>query len=101
MVELNWTYEAEQWLHDIYDYISKENPQAALQTIESIYKRVQILKEFPESGYCYNRNHSHNIGILLYGHYRIAYLIKPGRNIDILGVFHGSLDIERILLEYD
>jgi toxin ParE1/3/4 len=68
MVELNWTHEAEQWLHDIYDYISKENLEAALQTIESIYKKVQILKEFPESGYCYNRNHSHHIRILLYGH---------------------------------
>jgi plasmid stabilization system protein ParE len=99
MVELNWTYEAEQWLHDIYDYISKENPDAALQTIESIYRTVQILKEFPESGYCYNRNHSHHIRILLYDHYRIAYLIKPDRNIDILGVFHGSLDIERYLVE--
>ncbi|MBC2697581.1 MAG: type II toxin-antitoxin system RelE/ParE family toxin [ANME-2 cluster archaeon] len=101
MVELNWTHEAEQWLHDIYDYISKENPDAALQTIESIYKKVQILKEFPESGYYYNRNHSHHIRILLYGHYRIAYLIKPDRNIDILGVFHGSLDIERYLVESD
>ena len=40
MVELNWTHEAEQWLHDIYDYISKENPDAALQTIESIYKNI-------------------------------------------------------------
>ena len=99
MVELNWTYEAEQWLHDIYDYISKENPDAALQTIESIYRTAQILKKFPESGYCYNRNHSHHIRILLYDHYRIAYLIKPDRNIDILGVFHGSHGIERYLVE--
>jgi len=48
MVELNWTHEAEQWFYDIYDYISKENPEAALQTIESIYKKVQILREFSE-----------------------------------------------------
>jgi len=99
MVELNWTHEAEQWLHDIYDYIPKENPDAAFQTIESIYKKVQILKEFPESGYCYNHNHSHHIRILLYGHYRIAYSLKFDRNIDILGVFHGSLDIESYLRE--
>jgi toxin ParE1/3/4 len=99
MVKLNWTLEAEQWLHDIYDYISKENPEAALQTVESIYKKVQILKQFPESGYSYNRNHSHKIRILLFGHYRIAYLIKPDENIDILGVFHGSLDIDRYLVE--
>jgi toxin ParE1/3/4 len=99
MVELNWTYEAEQWLHDIYAYIAKDNPEVAFKTIESIYKKVQILHEFPESGYCYNHDQSHHIRILLYGHYRIAYLIKPDGNIDILGVFHGSLDIDRYLLD--
>lgn len=36
--------------------------------------------------------------ILLYGHYRIVYLVKDGGNIDILGVFHGSLDITRCQL---
>ena len=38
-----------------------------------------------------------DIRILLYGHYRIAYLIKPNQDIDVLGVFHGSLEIERYL----
>jgi toxin ParE1/3/4 len=36
---------------------------------------------------------------LLYGHYRIAYLIKDDGNIDILGVFHGALDIGRYQLQ--
>jgi toxin ParE1/3/4 len=35
--------------------------------------------------------------MLLYGHYRIAYLLKPDDNIDILGVFHGALDLGRYL----
>jgi plasmid stabilization system protein ParE len=39
-----------------------------------------------------------HIRILLFGHYRIAYLIKPDGNIDILGVFHGALEIERYFL---
>jgi plasmid stabilization system protein ParE len=34
---------------------------------------------------------------LLYGHYRIAYFIKDKNTIDILGVFHGSFDIQRDL----
>ena len=34
---------------------------------------------------------------LLYGQYRIAYLVKDGGDIDILGVFHGALDIKRYL----
>lgn len=35
--------------------------------------------------------------VLLYGHYRIAYRIKAGEEIDVLGVFHGALDIGRYL----
>jgi plasmid stabilization system protein ParE len=31
--------------------------------------------------------------MLLYGHYRIAYLIQADGSIDILGVFHGALEI--------
>ena len=36
------------------------------------------------------------IRILLYGHYRIAYLVKPDL-VEILGVFHGALDIQRYI----
>jgi len=35
---------------------------------------------------------------LLYEHYRIASLVTEEKNIDILGVFHGSLDISRYQL---
>jgi plasmid stabilization system protein ParE len=37
--------------------------------------------------------------VLVRGHYRIAYLIKAGsEDIEILGIFHGALPIERYLL---
>ncbi|MDI1278374.1 hypothetical protein [Methylobacter sp.] len=49
-------------------------------------------------GYLYRKESDGDIRILLYGHYRIAYLIKSSKRIDILGVFHGSLDIDRFLL---
>lgn len=33
---------------------------------------------------------------LLYGHYRIAYLYRlDNESVEILGVFHGALDIDR------
>ncbi len=41
---------------------------------------------------------SRHVRILIHGHYRIAYLIKDDGNIDILGVFHGALDIGRYQL---
>jgi len=94
VAELNWTAESQQSLEDIFEYIAQDNPTAAKQVVESIYDRAQVLLEFPESGYRYSGS-SRNVRILLYGHYRIAYLIRDDENIDILGVFHGSLDIGR------
>lgn len=97
MAEINWTVEAEQWLRDIYDYIVQDNPEAAIRVVEGIYEKAQLLRQFPKTGYRYDRYPEKNIRIILYGHYRIAYLIKTDGNIDILGIFHGALDIDRYL----
>ena len=35
--------------------------------------------------------------MLLYGHYRIAYMISAARDVQVLGVFHGDLDMGRYL----
>lgn len=97
MAEIKWTKEAETWLSDIHDYIALENPEAAGEIVAEIFQRTQILKRLPEIGYRYERYPSLNIRILLYGHYRIAYLIKDKNHVDILGVFHGALDIDRYI----
>jgi toxin ParE1/3/4 len=41
---------------------------------------------------------SRHVRVLLYGHYRIAYVVKDSDNVDILGVFHGALDISKYQL---
>jgi toxin ParE1/3/4 len=97
VAEINWTDEAERWLRDIYDYIAQDSPESAIRVVEGIYEKAQSLRQFPEIGYRYDRIPNKHIRILLYGHYRIAYLIKSDENIDILGVFHGSLNIDRYL----
>jgi toxin ParE1/3/4 len=98
LAEINWTSEAETWLRDIYDYIAADNPDAAIRTINGIYQEAQLLEKHPEVGYRYATEPSRAVRILLYGHYRITYLIRSDGNIDILGVFHGSLDIDRYLV---
>lgn len=98
MATINWTREAELWLSDIYQYISQDNPNAASRVVSGIYKKVQVLKEFPEVGYIHRSEPEGDIRILLYGHYRIAYVVKSNQSIDILGVFHGALEIERYLM---
>jgi toxin ParE1/3/4 len=97
MATIAWTDEARRWIEDIFEYIAADNPAAAARTIQEIYERAQVLANFPEIGQRYAAS-SRNVRILLYGHYRIAYLVKDDGNIDILGVFHGSLDIARYQL---
>jgi len=97
MVNINWTNEAEFWLKDIHDYIAQDNPKIAKKVVNEIYQKVQILKSFSQIGYPYENDEDKEIRILLFGHYRIAYLIKDKNSIDILGVFHGTLAIERYL----
>lgn len=96
MAEIRWTEEAVKWLHDIYEYIAEDNPIAAQDVVEGIYVKVQILKAFPQIGYKYRDEPEGEIRILLYGHYRIAYIIKH-EAVEILGIFHGSLEIDKFI----
>ena len=97
MAEVVWTERASAWLQDIHDYIAQDSPAAAMHMVEAIHNKAMLLEEFPELGYRYERWAERNLRILLYGHYRIAYLIKQDGNIDIVGVFHAALDMDRYL----
>jgi len=96
MVAIEWTDEAVFWLKEIHDYIAQDNKKVAKRISKEIYNKVQILATFPKIGYVYKTEESREIRILLYGHYRIAYLVEEDL-ISILGVFHGALEIERYL----
>ncbi len=93
--KIRWTEEAISWLQDIHEHVANDSQNIANKVIDEIFEKAQILEDFPKVGYKYEN--CENVRILLYGHYRIAYLIKDSDDIDILGVFHGSLDIERYL----
>lgn len=95
MAKINWTNEAETWLRDIHRHIAQDNPTAAERVVTGIFRKAQILADFPAIGYKYRTELEGDIRILLYGHYRIAYLIREDDEVDILGVFHGALDIDR------
>ncbi len=98
MAEIEWTEEAQTWLKDIFDFIANDNPSAAANVVEGIYERAQVLRDFPRIGHRYELVDDREVRILLYGHYRIAYYVKSEEHIDILGVFHGALEIGRYLV---
>lgn len=85
MAEIRWIEEAHRWLRDIFDYIATDNLDAAQKVVLGIYEKVQLLRRFPEIGYRYRKEPEGEIRILLYGHYRVAYLVTSIGSIDILG----------------
>ena len=97
MATITWTAEAQRWLEDIFEYIAVDNPAAAARTVQGIYEKVQVLGDFPLLGQRYSPSHR-DVRIILFGHYRIAYLVRDDGNIDVLGVFHGALDIGKYQL---
>ena len=98
MAEVRWATEAAEWLKNIHDYIAERNPTAAASVVGGIYERIQLLRTFPEMGYILRSEREGEIRVLQYGHYRIAYILDSGEDaVVILGVFHGSLDIDRYL----
>jgi plasmid stabilization system protein ParE len=79
-LRVEWTPEAERWLKAIHDYIGEDSPAAARRVAEDIYERAKVLADYPGIGYR-----------------RIAYWARE-KDVVILGVFHGSMDLKRWLV---
>lgn len=97
MVEIFWTEESKLWLKEIHDYISVDSQTNAKEVVKSIIDRTESLKTFPSIGQRLIDWPDYNIRMILFGHYRIVYLIKSELQIDVLGVYHSALDLVRHL----
>ena len=97
MGKVRWTEEAERWLRQIHEYIARDNPAAAHRTVRGIYDKAESLHAFPERGYPHTSKSGRSLRVLLYGHFRIAYVVNEDKDVTVVGVFHGALDIDRLL----
>lgn len=100
MVSVYWTDEAKKWLKNIFEYIAEDNKIVAYEVINNIIHKAENIKEFPEIGQKLLDWPEENIRMILYGHYRIIYIIKSSKRIDILGVYHGALDLKKHLKKF-
>ena len=97
MAEIVWTREAAQWLEEIYEYIASDSPKSAHKVVTEIYDKIQLLRDYPRLGQRYEPIRDREVREILYGHYRIGYLVKSENRVEILGIFHGAMDIEHYL----
>ncbi len=97
MAKIVWTRAAVDCLEHIHDYIAADRPDAAGGGVAGIYEKVQLLRNHPLIGQRYEPIADRQVREILYGHYRIAYLVAGETRVEILGIFHAAMDIERHL----
>ena len=83
---------------EIMKYISLDNPTAAQNWINEVFKKIKLLKSSPESGRIVPEIERKEIREILYGNYRIIYRLEVQR-ISVLTIKHGKqiLPIEEIM----
>jgi toxin ParE1/3/4 len=97
VAKVAWTLEAIRCLEGIHEYIAADSREAAIGVVRGIYAKVQLLRTHPRLGQRYEPIADQEVRETSYGHYRIAYLIVDETHIEVLGVFHGRMDIARYL----
>jgi toxin ParE1/3/4 len=88
-MKVNWTQKGRQRLQQPYDYISTDQPDNALNYVDKITRRVELLAMQPRSGKVVEKYQRDDIREIYEGDYRIIYRILVER-IDILTVRHSS-----------
>ena len=89
MVEVKWTLQSLEDMENIAAYISKDSSKYASLQINRFFEAAVILETFPKTGRIVPETRNKNIRELIVGVYRIIYLIKTTKRIDVLLVFHS------------
>jgi len=88
-MKVNGTRKGRHRLQQVYDHIAADQPDNALQYIDKITRRVDLLATQPRSGKVVTKYQRDDIREIYEGRYRIIYRILP-EQIDILTVRHSA-----------
>jgi toxin ParE1/3/4 len=87
-MKLVWTKEALNCLLEIEEYISRDNPEAAISFVDKLISLAETIVDNPKKGREVPELTLENIRELLYKNYRIVYLVKK-KSVEILTIFEG------------
>ena len=88
-MKIIWSPLAVDGVSEIAAYIAQENPDAAENWVNTVFKKVEDLKSFPESGRIVPETKNKTIRELIYGNYRLIYRLEEKR-ISVLTVRYGK-----------
>ena len=86
-------------LDDIYEWIARDDPQAAERTVERIVDAAKRLRHFPDSGTSRPELGPQARSIVI-GKYLVLYRVGSD-SVDILRVVHGARDLGGMLDEVE
>ncbi|MBF0620661.1 MAG: type II toxin-antitoxin system RelE/ParE family toxin [Magnetococcales bacterium] len=90
-MKIEWLPEALDNLTHEMDYISQDNPHAALQILSRIKQAVKMLENFPNAGRPTNKNGYREL-VIKKSSYILLYAVSPS-SISIIRLFHTSRKI--------
>lgn len=83
-----WTKESIINLNQIEDFISEDNPIAAVNLVDKLIEMTEKLKRFPNKGRIVPELSLSQIREIIYKNYRVVYMLKKN-SIEILTVFES------------
>ncbi len=90
-IEVRYLPTAEKDLHEIFDYVLKDNPGAAAALLETFDKTIASLSHHPEIGVVPRDDRLRRLGyrMLVIGKYLVFYVVKP-KTGQIRRIIHGA-----------
>ena len=86
-----WTPIAVQDLHDICNFISRDNPVAAQRMGEELIKQAEAIALFPQSGRMVPEKKDPLIRETIFGSYRIIYRVdEVDKVVALARIWHGA-----------
>ncbi|MEN8141718.1 MAG: type II toxin-antitoxin system RelE/ParE family toxin [Thermodesulfobacteriota bacterium] len=97
-MKIIWSPLAAERATEIADYIAFDNPKAAQDWIDTIFKKIETLKSSLKLGRVVPETEREEVREILYRNYRIIYHLSV-QKISILTIRHGKqiLPVEEIL----
>jgi toxin ParE1/3/4 len=89
-MDIRWTPEASSNLEHISLHIAEDNPEAALNTVRTIFERIENLVVFPRRGRIGREEGTRELVILPLP-YIVVYRVTDS-TIEILQIRHGAQD---------
>lgn len=89
-MQIRWSPDAAADLHNIVDYIRLDNPAAAQRVGRTIYQRLSVLRDFPQSGRIGRVEGTRELPLPPLPFIVVYRVVEHAHAVEIVNVIHGA-----------